>query len=149
MSYPEKQVQTQYDYQTDDAKTVMVEKTLTQNPFLIPDTYNSLVRHNGVDPMTECTTYYPDVEYIRDRSRMMNNQDRLKEFGTPARIRPTATYQAHTAEANYREPLMLKSLQGFSTRAVTGPAIRSAETTAQGVVGTPQKRGGIRGALHL
>lgn len=141
MSYPIKQTNTQEDFETEDAKTQMVEKTLTRNQFTNPDDYNSMVAHNGIDPMTECTTYYPSPEYIQDRVRKLHNQNRLKEFATPARIRPYSTHQQHLSEENFIEPLMLKGLQGFSTRAVTGPAIRSSVTNSEGILGQAPKKG--------
>ena len=149
MSYPEKQIQTQYDYQTDDAKTVMVEKLLTQNQFTDPAAMNAIVAHGGMDPATERTTYYPSPDFIQDRIERLHSNNRLKEMATPWAIRPFSLHQEHIAEEMFGEALMLESLQGFATRAVTGPAIRSAETKAEGVLGQQSQNKGWRGKLHL
>lgn len=116
------------EYDTDDAKTMVVEKIQCTNQYQ-QDKWPLIVEHDGMDPQTLASTYFERPE-IEDILHKLHNDHRLKHFFYSPRMRHMYRYQVQIAEENFLEAKARQSVQGFLTRQVTGPAIRSATTSS-------------------
>jgi hypothetical protein len=116
------------EYDTDDAKTMVVEKIQCTNQYE-GSRWPLIVEHDGMDPQTLASTYFEQAE-IEDILHKLHNDHRIKHFFYSPRMRHMFRYQSQIAEENYLEAKARQSKQGFLTRQVTGPAIRSASTSS-------------------
>jgi hypothetical protein len=117
------------EYATEDAKTMVVEKIQCTNQYE-ELRWPLIVEHDGMDPQTLASTYFEGDEIV-DILHKIHNDHRLKRFCVPARMHHMKRYQEQVSEENYLEGKLRQSKQGFMTRQVTGPAIRSASTSTQ------------------
>jgi hypothetical protein len=137
------QTQQMEEYATEDAKTMVVEKIQCTNQFE-EKYWKLIVKYLGMDPQTLASTYLEGNE-IEDLLHKLHNDLRIKHFFYSPRMDTIEMYEEQVALINYLESKVRQSKQGFMTRQVTGPAIRSATTSTQ--QGDVQKKGWLRGRL--
>jgi len=127
---PKRQEQTQTieEYATNEASTLIVEKIQCQNQFK-DGFWPLIVLHDGVDPQTLASAYFAKQNDIDDFTDKLHNHHRLKRFNIPARMRHFGRYQEQVSAENYVAVKATQSFQGFLTRQVTAPAIKTAHTS--------------------
>jgi hypothetical protein len=124
----QEQVQTIEEYATNEANTLIVEKIQCRNQFEAPF-WGLIVEHDGTDPQTLASAYFAKQADMDDYTDGLHNHHRLKRFNVPARMRHFARYQEQISEENYVKVKITQSFQGFLTRQVTAPAIKTAHTS--------------------